>query len=53
MDKQTIFTGRKQILENLLELKQWATRSSTKRMGNISSAFEKADIQWNKYSSAA
>jgi len=31
-----------------LELEQWTTGGSTKRMGNLSSAFEKADSQWEQ-----
>ncbi len=34
-------------------MKQWTTGGSINRMGNRSLAFEKADSQWNKYSSAA
>jgi hypothetical protein len=29
-------------------LEQWTTGGSTKRMGNLSSAFEKADSQWKQ-----
>ncbi len=35
------------ILKNILEL-QWSTGGSVKRMGNLSSAFEKANSQWEQ-----
>jgi hypothetical protein len=62
MKKQTISEGRQQILffmailKNVLELKKWTTSGYTKRIGNLSSVFQKADSQWgqtDKYSSAA
>jgi hypothetical protein len=35
------------------ELEQWTTGDSTKRMRNLYPAFDKANSQRNKYSSAA
>jgi hypothetical protein len=36
------------ILKNILELKQWTIGGFTKRMGNLNSAFKKADSQWEQ-----